>query len=118
MPAGTPDAIAAYLAAQQDQAGGAPDRALTKAAVKAVSAELERRAPGRSVELRVPPYVAVQLVAGTAHRRGTPPALVQLAAPELIALAVGSLRWDDALADGLIRASGERSDLGWLFPLY
>ena len=80
-----PAAVVAYLDAQRR--GSPPDRACTKAAVKAVLAELERRAPGRSVELRVPPYAAIQLIAGTAHRRGTPPALVQLAAPDLIDLA-------------------------------
>lgn len=111
-----PAAVVAYLDAQRR--GSPPDRACTKAAVKAVLAELERRAPGRSVELRVPPYAAIQLIAGTAHRRGTRPALVQLAAPDLIDLAVGSLLWADGLADGRVRASGERSDLSGYLPLF
>ena len=66
----------------------------------------------------MPPYAAIQLIAGTAHRRGTPPALVQLAAPDLIDLAVGSLLWADGLADGRVRASGERSDLSGYLPLF
>lgn len=98
--------------------GEKPDRATEKAAVKATLAELSARAPGHSVEVRVPPYAAVQVVAGVRHRRGTPPALVQLDAATLLRLATGDLMWADAAADGSVRASGERSDLSGYFPLF
>ena len=75
------------------------------------------RAPGGAVEVRVPPYAAVQCLSGTRHTRGTPPATVELDAPTWIALAVGDLTWHEALADGRLVASGERSDLSPLLPL-
>lgn len=99
------------------QAGAQPPRATEKAAVKAILAELSTRAPGHSVEVRVPPHAAVQVVAGVRHRRGTPPALVQLKAATLVRLAAGTQTWADATAAGELRASGERSDLSHLFPL-
>ncbi|HEY0644453.1 MAG TPA: sterol carrier family protein, partial [Nocardioides sp.] len=49
----------------------------TKALVKHYLAVLEQRAPGRSVEVRVPPYAAVQAIPGVRHTRGTPPAVVE-----------------------------------------
>ena len=83
--------------------------------MKATLAELSARAPGHSVEVRVPPYAAVQVVARVRHRRGTPPALVQLDAATLLRLATGDLMWADAAADRSVRASGERSDLSNYF---
>ena len=98
--------------------GDPVDRELERAAVKAVIGELTSAAPGSSVELRVPPYAAAQLVGGTRHRRGTPPAVVQMSPPTLLRLAVGALGWEPAVADGSVRASGERSDLSGLLPIY
>ncbi|MBI1377396.1 MAG: hypothetical protein GC157_07940 [Frankiales bacterium] len=98
-------------------AGGAPDRAAVKAAVKQTLAELVARAPGRSVEVRVPPYAAVQAVPGSTHRRGTPPAVVECDPRTWLGLATGRLAWADAVADGRVRASGERSDLSAYLPL-
>lgn len=95
-----------------------PERATEKAAVKTILAELVARAPGHSVEVRVPPYAAVQVIPGVRHRRGTPPALVQLDARTLIDLAIGVLSWAQAQATGAVSASGERSDLTEYFPLY
>lgn len=89
-----------------------------KAAVKHVLSDLATIAPGRSVEVRVPPYAAVQVVAGATHRRGTPPALVQMTATTLLELATGACPWPEAISSGAVRASGERSDLSGLFPLY
>ena len=86
-----------------------------RARVKASLARLQEVAPGRSVEIRVPPYAAVQAVAGSTHRRGTPSAVVETDAETWLALANGSLTWDEAVSSGRLRASGERSDLsGWL----
>ncbi len=79
--------------------------------------ELGARAPGRSVEVRVPPYGAVQCVSGPRHTRGTPPSVVETDAATWIALACGTLRWADAEATGRLHASGERSDLSPYLPL-
>ena len=80
-------------------------------------AVLEQRAPGRSVEVRVPPYAAVQVVEGVRHTRGTPPAVVEMDAATWVALATGDLAWADAEASGRVRASGERADLAPYLPL-
>jgi hypothetical protein len=98
-------------------AGGTPDRRAVKAAVKASLALLVAVAPGRSVEVRVPPYAAVQAVEGSSHRRGTPPAVVECDARTWLELAEGRLSWAEAVADGRVRASGERSDLSAYLPL-
>lgn len=97
--------------------GATPDRPTEKRAVKSVLGVLAAVAPGRSVEVRVPPHAAVQVVAGPSHRRGTPPALVQMAGTTLLALAVGRITWADATDNGSIRASGERCDLSRYFPM-
>ena len=78
---------------------------------------VSERSPGASVEVRVPPYAAVQAVAGVRHTRGTPPAVVELDAETWIALATGELSWPEAEASGRVRASGERADLSTLLPL-
>jgi hypothetical protein len=97
--------------------GGQPDRSLVKATVKDTLAQLVAVAPGRAVEVRVPPYAAVQAVGGTTHRRGTPPAVVECDARTWLALTTGDLAWADAVRDGRVRASGERSDLSPYLPL-
>lgn len=73
--------------------------------------------PGRSVEVRVPPAGAVQVLGGRAHRRGTPPAVVEMMPDTWLALCSGKLTWEDAENQGLLDASGERADLGGYFPL-
>ena len=92
-------------------------RADLKLLTKHFLAILAERAPGRSVEVRVPPYAAAQVVPGVRHTRGTPPAVVELDGPTWVALATGELTWAAALADGRIRASGERADLSPYLPL-
>jgi hypothetical protein len=77
-------------------------------------AVLEQRAPGHSVEVRVPPYAAVQVIPGVRHTRGTPPAVVEMDAATWVALATGGLAWHDATG---VRASGERADLSPYLPL-
>jgi hypothetical protein len=88
-----------------------------RAAVKASLARLQQVAPGRAVEVRVPPYAAVQAVPGHTHRRGTPAAVVETDAQTWLALADGSVAWAEAVRDGRVRASGERSDLSPYLPL-
>ena len=73
--------------------------------------------PGHTIEVRVPPFGAVQIGEGLTHRRGTPPNVVQLDAETWLALATGSLTWDDALAGARVRASGTRADLSTYLPL-
>lgn len=80
-------------------------------------AVLVERAPGRSVEVRVPPYAAVQAVPGVRHTRGTPPAVVETDAATWLDLATGALAWADAVEAGRVVASGERADLAPYLPL-
>lgn len=79
--------------------------------------ELAARAPGRAVEVRVPPYGAVQCIAGPRHTRGTPANVVELDPPTWLALSTGAATWDDLRRAGRIRASGERADLSAYLPL-
>ena len=90
---------------------------VVKAQVKASLARLQEIAPGRAVEVRIPPYAAVQVVAGHTHRRGTPSAVVETDADTWLALADGSLTWAAALESGRLHASGERSNLSEFLPL-
>lgn len=83
--------------------------------VKVLLDEISQLAPGHAVELRIPPYAAIQCCAGPKHTRGTPPNVVEMGSAELIALLNGSLQWSDGIRDGRITASGERSDLSGLF---
>jgi uncharacterized SCP-like protein len=97
--------------------GAAPAPDDERAAVKHFLAVLGDRYPGKSVEVRVPPYAAVQCIAGARHTRGTPPAVVETDAQTFVALARGRLSFAAAARDGRVRASGERSDLSPLLPL-
>ena len=91
----------------------ADDRALTKHYL----AVLAERAPGKSVEVRVPPYAAVQCIEGVRHTRGTPPAVIETDPGTWLALARGELDWTAAVTSGHVRASGERTDLSSYLPL-
>ena len=86
-------------------------------AVRFLLEELAAKAPGRSVEVRVPPYGAVQCVAGPRHTRGTPPNVVEVDPMTWVALAVGGTDWATAVAEGLVQASGERADLSAFLPI-
>ena len=98
--------------------GGAEPRAdALRAAVTYLLGLLAADAPGRSVEVRVPPYAAVQAVAGPRHTRGTPPNVVETDPATWVALAAGRLSWADARAAGRVSASGPRADLSGLLPL-
>ena len=96
---------------------GRAERADLKLLTKHFLAVLEQRAPGHSVEVRVPPYAAVQVVEGVRHTRGTPPAVVETDVATWIALATGELAWSDALGSARVSASGERTDLSPYLPL-
>lgn len=96
---------------------GAADRADLKLLTKQLLKLLVAKAPGHAVEVRVPPYGAVQCIEGPRHTRGTPGAVIELPAEVWIELALGRLSWAEARAGGKVRASGERTDLSALLPL-
>jgi hypothetical protein len=87
------------------------------AEVKETLALLTERAPGRAIEVRIPPYAAVQCGEGPTHTRGTPPNTVEMDAQTWLALANGEKSWADTMSEGLISASGIRADLTQLLPL-
>jgi len=89
----------------------------TMAQVKEILAKISKVAPGKSVELRIPPYAAIQCVEGTSHRRGTPPNVVEMDATALIKLTEGSLNWAEGIKSGAIQASGALSDLSKVIEL-
>ena len=98
--------------------GLAPTPGALRAAVTYLLGALAERAPGRAVEVRVPPYAAVQCVAGPRHTRGTPPNVVETDPLTWLALAAGRAGWAAAVAAGQVRASGPRADLSPWLPLW
>src|SRR5690606_25461499 len=98
-------------------AAGDAARSALATAVRYLLQLLDEKAPGNSVEVRVPPFGAVQVVQGPRHTRGTPPNVVEMDAATWIALATGAERWADAVAAGRVTASGTRADLSNLLPL-
>ncbi|MGH3095714.1 MAG: sterol carrier family protein [Streptosporangiales bacterium] len=111
-----PDAAVAAALAALDT-GSEPERADLRTAVRHLARTLAARAPGKSVELRVPPYVAVQCLPGPRHTRGTPPNVVETDPATWLLLAAGRLDWAAAVYDGRIRATGSRADLSDHLPL-
>ena len=107
------DPVRPWLAGQADQ----PPRAVLGAAVKTTARGLAQHVPGRSVELRVPPHVAVQCIEGPRHTRVTPPNVVETDAATWLRLATGQLTWATAVAEGKATASGNRADLSGYLPL-
>lgn len=110
------DTGAAALRRWHAQRGDAP-RPTLATAVRYTLEELATRHPGRSVEVRVPPFAAVQCGPGPRHTRGTPPSVVETDADTWLRLVVGDLTWAQALGSGAVRASGERADLTAWMPL-
>jgi hypothetical protein len=104
------------LALQRYDAGEADKRDL-RLLTKHFLNRLVSAAPGHAVEVRIPPYGAVQCIRGPRHTRGTPGAVIEMPADVWIDLATGRLAWADARASGRVRASGERTDLSALLPL-
>ena len=86
-----------------------------KIQVKQILKVIEAIAPGRSVELRIPPYAAIQCVEGGSHRRGTPPNVVEMDAQTLLNLSKEPQSWDQLCSVGAISASGTNSNLADLF---
>jgi hypothetical protein len=94
-----------------------PLRPALRAAVRYTLSLLAEQVPGRTVEVRVPPFAAVQCVPGPRHTRGTPPNVVETDSLTWLALAAGRLSWDAAVAAGRVQASGQRADLSAYLPL-
>ncbi|WP_052809581.1 sterol carrier family protein [Streptomonospora alba] len=108
--------VGAVLRARSE--GAQPVRSAVKAAVRGTLAELAERAPGHSLEVRVPPYGAVQVVEGPRHTRGTPPGVVETEPLTWLALAAGTTSWQEAVDAHAVSASGTRADLAGLLPLW
>ena len=86
-----------------------------KIQVKQILKVIEEIAPGKSVELRIPPYAAIQCVEGGNHRRGTPPNVVEMSAQTLLNLSKQPQKWDQLCSEGAISASGTNSNLAEIF---
>ena len=95
----------------------AGDETQKATAVRYLLEELTFLRPGNAVEVRVPPFGAIQCIEGLTHRRGTPPNVVEFDADTWLALAFGELSWVDAVEAGKVHASGTRADLAELLPL-
>lgn len=106
------DAVRAARAAEEK-----PARPVLATAVRYLLQLLDEKAPGNSVEVRVPPFGAVQVVQGPRHTRGTPPNVIEMDAATWIDLATGAEDWAEAVAAGRVHASGTRADLEGLLPL-
>ena len=98
--------------------GRSPDPEALRWAVVHLLGLLAARAPGRAVEVRIPPQAAVQCVAGPRHTRGTPPNVVEADAITWVMLATGRASWAEAVSGGRVRASGPRADLSGYLPLH
>ena len=85
------------------------------ATVKEIFELIKKIAPGKSVELRIPPYGAIQCVVGSNHKRGTPPNVVEMSSQVLIQVSSNPKMWSELVAAGHISASGEASDLSLVF---
>jgi hypothetical protein len=120
MPARKPDPLGpehVVAAGAALDRGEEPATGTLRSAARYLLHELERGAPGRSVEVRVPPVAAVQCIAGPRHTRGTPPNVIETDPVTWVRLATGRLSWDEAVRTGAARASGPRADLTGYLPL-
>lgn len=117
-PRETSAAVAAVRTWLSDDTAPLPDRAALAAAVRLTARTLAAIAPGGSVEVRVPPFVAVQCLSGPRHTRGTPPNVVETDPRTWLLLATGLISFDQAASGGRLTASGSRAgELAALFPL-
>lgn len=110
-------AAAEGVLAVQAVLAGADDRAMVATASRYLLEQLAEEAEGHTVEVRVPPFGAVQAVPGPRHTRGTPPNVVEMDAATWIALATGGATWGEAVADLRVTASGQRATLADHLPL-
>ncbi|GAB2977549.1 sterol carrier family protein [Frigoribacterium salinisoli] len=114
---GTAGAAAVRAVLVATDGGGTADRPTTATAVRYLLQVLADREPGATVEVRVPPFGAVQFREGLSHTRGTPPNVVETDAATFVALATGRATWQEARAGGSVSASGSRADLTGYVPV-
>lgn len=110
-------ALKAWLEGTAPASDVSVPRAVVATAVRYSLEEVTARAPGNSVEVRVPPFGVTQCVEGPRHTRGTPPNVIECDAATWLSMVTGRLRWADAVAAGQVSASGLRADLAALLPL-
>lgn len=110
-------ALDAWLEAARSPSDAPLPRNVLATAVRYTLEEVTARAPGNSVEVRVPPFGVTQCVEGPRHTRGTPPNVIECDAATWLAMATGGLVWADAVGAGKVAASGLRADLSGLLPL-
>ncbi|TWD50859.1 hypothetical protein FB478_10633 [Arthrobacter sp. AG367] len=110
-------ALNAWLEAAQPSSDVPLPRTVLATAVRYSLEELTARAPGNSVEVRVPPFGVTQCVEGPRHTRGTPPNVIECDAATWLAMVTGQMEWADAVSAGKVAASGLRADLSALLPL-
>lgn len=87
--------------------------------VRALAKALAKRHPGRTIEVRVPPWAAVQVGfgEGSSHSRGTPPNVVETDPETFLALASGELAWECADPARLRVSGAHADDLRRAFPI-
>ncbi|OBI13183.1 hypothetical protein A5712_05815 [Mycobacterium sp. E2327] len=118
-PAQARQAVLAVLDWLRDESRPAPDRNALATAVRLTARTLAAVAPGASVEVRIPPFAAVQCIAGPRHTRGTPPNVVEADPRTWLRLATGLLPLDEAIATGGVTLSGSRAgEIGHWLPLF
>lgn len=118
-PATTRRAVLAVAEWLGDESAPAPSREDLATAVRLTARTLAAVTPGRSVELRIPPFVAVQCVAGPRHARGTPPNVVETDPRTWLLLATGMLSFAEAKTTGALRLSGSRAgEIDHCLPLF
>ena len=117
-PVKTRAAVAAVVDWLRDDAAPAPARAELAEAVRATARTLAALAPGATVEVRVPPFVAVQCISGPRHTRGNPPNVVEADPRTWLLLATGLLSLTEAVAAGSVQMSGSRAgEIAAVLPL-
>ena len=112
-----PDELWGAIGAWLEGDGPQPGRVELAQAVRLSLRTLAQVAPGRTVEVRVPPFAAVQCIPGPRHTRGTPPNVVETDPKTWLELATGRALWVAAIADARVAASGSRADLSAWLPL-
>ena len=108
-PAKTREAVLAVAEWLRDDSQPAPERSQLAAAVRLTARTLAATAPGASVEVRIPPFVAVQCITGPRHTRGTPPNVVETDPRTWLLLVSGVLTVEQAESSGALRLSGARA---------
>jgi hypothetical protein len=117
-PAKTRQVVLAVADWLRDETRPPPDRAALGTAVRLTARTLAALAPGASVEVRIPPFAAVQCISGPRHTRGTPPNVVEADPRTWLLLATGLLGLAEATATGALTLSGSRAgEIGHWLPL-